>query len=146
MVNRSGQQVLTNAEGFEIPGRSKSPRRDRYVYILLGVLQLVAVAIIAKQLKDLGVLPEWVNTDFSTARPYTFLPPAPSESVTSSSPVTNRVGIRVCSSALRAEFAVSAVNSAVFQVHTEEPAVFRTVWSLSQSKCPSSVREHCFPR
>lgn len=83
MAIRSGQRVVTNAEGFEIPVRSKSPRRDRYVYILLGVLQLVAVAIIAKQLKDLGVLPEWVNTDFSTARPYNFLPNAPSISVIS---------------------------------------------------------------
>lgn len=60
---------MTNAEGFEIPNPRGSPKRDRYVYLIIGVLQLVAVAVIAKQLKDLGVLPSWINTDFTTVRP-----------------------------------------------------------------------------
>lgn len=68
MVARPRERPLTNAEGFEIPHQRPSPRLDRYVYILLGVLQLVAAAVIAKQLKDLGVLPEWVNTDLSTVQ------------------------------------------------------------------------------
>eukprot|EP00892_Ulva_mutabilis_P006591 jgi/Ulvmu1/4303/UM002_0024.1 len=66
MVTLPGERLLTNAEGFEIPRKSSSPRRDRYVYLLLGVLQLVAAAVIAKQLKDLGILPAWVNTDVTT--------------------------------------------------------------------------------
>lgn len=69
MVRQSGDRLLTNAEGFEIPRSSRSPKHDRYVYVLLGFLQLVAVAVIAKQLKDMGILPEWVNTDVSTVRP-----------------------------------------------------------------------------
>ena len=66
MVAKSRERPLTNAEGFEIPWQRPSPRLGRYMYIILGVLQLAAAAVIARQLKGLGFLPEWVNTDVAT--------------------------------------------------------------------------------
>lgn len=62
--------MVTNAEGFEI--RQLQRRgvglifRDRISFTLVGVMQLIAVAIIAKQLKILGILPKWVDTDVSS--------------------------------------------------------------------------------
>jgi hypothetical protein len=35
----------------------------------MGFLQIVAVAVIAKQLKALGVLPDYIDTDFNRVRP-----------------------------------------------------------------------------
>lgn len=62
--------IVTNAEGFEIPqpGARSKKVADRGTFILMGVLQIFAVAIIVRQLKHLGVLPAWVNTDLNTVR------------------------------------------------------------------------------
>lgn len=46
----------------------RSPRGDRITFILIGLLQLIAVGLIATQLKALGILPAWVSTDWSTVR------------------------------------------------------------------------------
>ena len=59
--------IQTNAEGFEIPNQ-RSAKADRFNFVLMGILQLVAVGIIAKQLKALGVLPAYIDTDFMRAR------------------------------------------------------------------------------
>lgn len=46
-----------------LPIRQRSRKRDRVTFFLTALLQLIAVAIIARQLKALGLLPKWVNTD-----------------------------------------------------------------------------------
>lgn len=61
--------IQTNAEGFEIPQPNRrSGTADRFTFILMGILQLIAVAIIFKQLKALGFLPDYIDTDFSRVR------------------------------------------------------------------------------
>lgn len=61
------KSVVTNYEGFEIP-QKQSGKRDRITFLLIAALQLIAVGIIARQLKAFGVLPSWVNTDLTTVR------------------------------------------------------------------------------
>lgn len=61
--------VVTNAEGFAIPSATGGARKDRISYILMSVLNLIALAIIVRQLKMFGVIPAWVNTDLDTVRP-----------------------------------------------------------------------------
>ena len=69
-VRRRTPGVVTNAEGFEIPqpGARRKKAADRGTFVLMGVLQIFAVAIIARQLKAVGLLPAWVNTDLNTVR------------------------------------------------------------------------------
>ena len=67
MKANARKPILTNAEGFEIP--QPSSRRDRWTHFLVALLQLIAVGIILRQLKQLGFLPDWVNTDLTTVRP-----------------------------------------------------------------------------
>jgi hypothetical protein len=67
-------RIMTNAEGFEIPAlKGRSHKLDRFSFVLMGILQIVAVGIIAKQLKALGVLPDYIDTDFMRVRPATLL-------------------------------------------------------------------------
>jgi hypothetical protein len=67
-INRQRRPILTNAEGLEIP----QPRgafegfKDRVTFILIGLMQLVAVAIIIRQMKALKLLPDWIDTDVKT--------------------------------------------------------------------------------
>lgn len=57
---------FVNSEGMPI--KKPSPRGDRITYILVGLLQLVAVALIVTQLKAIGLLPAWVDTDWTSVR------------------------------------------------------------------------------
>jgi hypothetical protein len=69
-VTRPRRPILTNAEGIEIrpPRSTVNAFKDRVLFILVGLMQLIAVAIIIKQLKTLGLLPEWVDTDVKAVR------------------------------------------------------------------------------
>ena len=63
-------KVITNSEGFQIPQTQPlSVRlRDRVTFTLIGVLNLIAVGVIAKQLKSFGLLPQYIDTDFTGVR------------------------------------------------------------------------------
>lgn len=74
----TSQRVVTNAEGFQINNKKTSTGkklRDRVTFTLLGVMQLIAVGIIAKQLKSMGYLPKWVDTDFTGVRSHALCAP-----------------------------------------------------------------------
>lgn len=68
MPTRKRSGVVTNSEGFEI--KKPVAWRNQLNFVLFGILQLVAVAIIVRQLKTMGIVPEWVDTDFSGVRTF----------------------------------------------------------------------------
>lgn len=64
------RKVVTNSEGIEIPQQAslRERLRDRITFTLIGILNLIAVAVIAKQLKSFGLLPQYLDTDFTSVR------------------------------------------------------------------------------
>ena len=63
-------KVVTNSEGIEIPQQAslRERLRDRITFTLIGILNLIAVAVIAKQLKSFGLLPQYLDTELTAVR------------------------------------------------------------------------------